>query len=434
MELDRGTDKEGCLMAGHVQDRWFKTERTTDGTAKKIKTSRYGVGFRYRARYVSPDGTEKSRSFPDRQKRQAELWLARVEADMSQGIYIDPRIANTTFREYAERWLATQTTDLNTRNSVTTQIRKHAIPHLGMRPLGSFKPSHIREWLGTLETTLHMSSYRRVIFASVSSIFTAAVDDGLIPKNPCSARTVKSPKKSTSRVVPWLPDRVFAVRAALPPQYRTMVDIGAGCGLRQGEIFGLAVNAVNFSTGWLNITCQVKLISGHLVFAPPKREKERDVPLPDSVASMIRRHLNSSPPTKVTLPWQRPDGDPTTRELLFTRTKGTAIRSSDFNVFAWKPALATAGVIPSPVPGERHQAAREHGMHALRHFYASVLLDAGENIKALSHYLGHSDPGFTLRVYTHLMPSSDGRARTALDRVYEATITTQDGPQTAQNH
>lgn len=48
-------------------------------------------------------------------------------------------------------------------------------------------------------------------------------------------------------------------------------------------------------------------------------------------------------------------------------------------------------------------------MHALRHFYASVLLDAGENVKALSLYLGHSVPGFTLRVYTHLMPSSETR-------------------------
>jgi site-specific recombinase XerD len=54
--------------------------------------------------------------------------------------------------------------------------------------------------------------------------------------------------------------------------------------------------------------------------------------------------------------------------------------------------------------------AREHGMHALRHFYASVLLDAGENIKALSHHLGHNDPGFTVRGYTHFMPSSDARA------------------------
>ncbi len=54
-------------------------------------------------------------------------------------------------------------------------------------------------------------------------------------------------------------------------------------------------------------------------------------------------------------------------------------------------------------------------MHGLRHYYASVLLDAGESIRAVADYLGHSDPGFTLRVYTHLIPSSEDRARQAID-------------------
>ncbi len=57
-------------------------------------------------------------------------------------------------------------------------------------------------------------------------------------------------------------------------------------------------------------------------------------------------------------------------------------------------------------------------MHALRHFYASVLLDAGESIKAVSEYLGHADAAMTLRVYAHLMPSSSERARRALDDVF----------------
>jgi integrase len=57
-------------------------------------------------------------------------------------------------------------------------------------------------------------------------------------------------------------------------------------------------------------------------------------------------------------------------------------------------------------------------MHALRHFYASMLLDAGESIKAVSEYLGHSDPGLTLRVYAHLMPSSTERARKAIAAAY----------------
>jgi len=60
---------------------------------------------------------------------------------------------------------------------------------------------------------------------------------------------------------------------------------------------------------------------------------------------------------------------------------------------------------------------RKNGMRALRHFYASALLDAGESIKALAD-LGHSDAGFTLRTYTHLMPSSEERTRKAIDRAF----------------
>jgi integrase len=67
-------------------------------------------------------------------------------------------------------------------------------------------------------------------------------------------------------------------------------------------------------------------------------------------------------------------------------------------------------------PSREHAAAREHGMHALRHFYVSVLLDSGESIKAPAEYLGHCDPGLTLKVYAHLMPSSRERARKVLGR------------------
>lgn len=66
-----------------------------------------------------------------------------------------------------------------------------------------------------------------------------------------------------------------------------------------------------------------------------------------------------------------------------------------------------------------------------RHFYASVLLDVGENIKALSTYLGHTDPGFTLRVYTHLLPSSEGRSRKVVDSVVQHGGSAPDGPAVA---
>lgn len=78
----------------------------------------------------------------------------------------------------------------------------------------------------------------------------------------------------------------------------------------------------------------------------------------------------------------------------------------------WKPALRAAEVEPT----------RENGMHALRRHYASVLLHAGESIKAVSEYLGHADAGFTLRTYTHLTPESDQRTRNAVDQAFACNM------------
>jgi hypothetical protein len=58
-------------MAGHIQDRWYKVEVGPGGKSRKVKSEHYGSGLGYRARYVGPDGTEKSKSFPDRQRRLA---------------------------------------------------------------------------------------------------------------------------------------------------------------------------------------------------------------------------------------------------------------------------------------------------------------------------------------------------------------------------
>jgi integrase len=150
---------------------------------------------------------------------------------------------------------------------------------------------------------------------------------------------------------------------------------------------------------------QLKLVRGRPVVAPPKTGKARDVPLPDSVRSRVLAHQDEFEPVPVTLPWETLDGKPTTVRLLVTRESWEPVVSNTFNTHVWKPALRRASV----------PATRENGMHVLRHTYASVLLDAGESIRALSLYLGHADPGLTLRVYTHLLPASEDRTRRAID-------------------
>ena len=126
---------------------------------------------------------------------------------------------------------------------------------------------------------------------------------------------------------------------------------------------------------------------------------------------------------RVTLPWEDPvHGEACTVPLVFTTQRGSAVRQQVAADQIWHPALRAAGV----------EVTRVNGMHALRHLYASALLDAGENVKALAEWLGHADPAFTLRVYAHLMPESPQRARRAIDALLN-TLACQDGPQTAQS-
>jgi hypothetical protein len=123
-----------------------------------------GVGHRYRARYIAPDGSEKSKSFPDKRKRKADQWLANIEADMSQGRYIDPAAGWVTFGEYAKKWMAALTIDPVTHESVEIRLRVHALPYLGDRPMASFRPSHLRAWMRELEATGRAASYPAVGF------------------------------------------------------------------------------------------------------------------------------------------------------------------------------------------------------------------------------------------------------------------------------
>jgi integrase len=130
------------------------------------------------------------------------------------------------------------------------------------------------------------------------------------------------------------------------------------------------------------------------------------VPLPADVAAALDTYGQDFEPVELTLPWMHPGGKPVTVRLALVDDKQRALRRTAFNLQVWQPALVRAKIGPTT---------RADGMHALRHLYASVLLDAGESIKALAQYLGHTDPGFTLRVYTHLMPTSHERTRNAID-------------------
>ena len=61
------------------------------------------------------------------------------------------------------------------------------------------------------------------------------------------------------------------------------------------------------------------------------------------------------------------------------------------------------------------------GFHSFRHTCASLLFEAGKNPKQVQEWLGHHDPGYTLRTYVHLLDSGLGDADFLDDAVQVAS-------------
>jgi integrase len=345
---------------------------------------------RYRARYRDETGRELARHF-DR-KTDAQRWLDEVTATMVRGEYVDPRAGRVTFKTYAEDWRKSQVHRPTSALTIGSTLNKHAYPTLGGKPLSAIKPSHIQAWVKALSERL---SPRSVILAHgvVAGVFKAAVRDRLIASNPCDG--TRLPRVPRQQIEPLPTSLVFALAGAVPERYQALVILAAGTGVRQGEAFGLTVDRLDFLRRSLRVDQQLICVPGRAPFlAPPKTTASvRTIPLPQVVVDALAAHIAAYPPG---------DGG-----LVFTTAAGKPIRRGSFGDI-WRAAVKAAGVPPGT------------GMHALRHYYASLLIRHGESVKTVQARLGHASASQTLDTYSHLWPDSDDRTRTAVDSLLSA--------------
>jgi integrase len=223
-----------------------------------------GNGKRWRVRYLDPDGKERSRSF-DR-KADADRFKDTTAADVHRGTYMDPGAGKVTLSRYSADWLEMQTQhQASTRESIEQRLRVHILPVLGGCTLGQLasRPSLVQSWVKGLPAS---GNHAKAIYTTLATVLNAAVADRLIPSNPCHEANVKRtrPKPASRKIVPWTAGQVEAVREALPAPYRALMDLGAGLGLRQGEILGLAVEDVDFLRKVVHVRRQVRIVRTRL--------------------------------------------------------------------------------------------------------------------------------------------------------------------------
>ncbi|GHH68802.1 putative prophage phiRv2 integrase [Streptomyces sulfonofaciens] len=357
------------------------------GRKRRFGAVRQLPSGRFQIRY--PDPVTKQlrngdRTYPT--KRDAEVALSGIEADIDRGRWTDPDAGKVTLGDFIDRWFRERDYAATSRGRNEGVIRLHIRPYLGDLAVAEITTPRVRQWrrdlldAGVGEATV-VKAYQ-ILRAAMNT----AVDDGLIQRNPCrikGAGITKSPERPVLTV-----EEVFAVAGAIEGRYRVLVLLAAFTGLRFGELAALQRRDIDVEGRFVHVRrAQAEPQSGKLeIKAPKSAAGVRTVSFPASLVPEISEHL-------------RIFGADGRTGLLFVGPKGGRLRRNNFHD-SWTAACRRAGV-------------KGVHFHDLRHTGNSLAATGGATTRELMARMGHSTVRAAM-IYQHLV---GGRDREIADHV-----------------
>jgi integrase len=340
---------------------------------------------RWRARFRDVDNKEHAHHAPT--KAAAQRWLDEQTAKLVRGEYVDPRAGRITVETYAAQWLARRTWAPATHDRIDRELRLHILPAFGKRPLTSLRRAHLEEWAKHLSLA---PSSARATFETFSAMLSAAVDDERLARNP--AKGARLARVDAAPFVPLTTEDVLALEHATAEHVRAAVTLAAGTGLRQGELFGLAVDRVDFLRRELRVDQQLWTPPrGAPVLKSPKSANSyRTIALSDIVVDALAAHVAAFGAGE--------------HGLMF-HTEHRPVGRSMASKYLRTPAEA-AGL-------------EGRTWHDLRHFHASMLLSRGVSPAYVAERLGH-DVRTLLATYAHVIRADEDRVRRIVDETLSA--------------
>lgn len=266
----------------------------------------------------------------------------------------------------AERTLKPRSLD-----SLHSILPRLILPALGEHELAAVARRDIKAFL------LGLRQGRATVakcLATLSAIFSAALEDDLVTANPCTSlgKALKLKKKTTGARKALDPAQLSAFLGAAEGVYRVYFATLALAGLRPGEGLGLRWD------DWTGETLTVRRTWAPRIMGTPKSGKERTVQVRPTLVALLAAHREAANGC----PWIFPRRPHATSKPL---TISSAQK-------ACKRILAKAG-LPSHITP-----------HGMRHTFASILLSKGESLQFVQKQLGHSSITLTSDVYGSWLP------------------------------
>lgn len=328
------------------------------------------------------DALGKTRYIYRKTKNEAKKALRQALKDRDDG-YVPP--SKMTVAAMLDEWMDERKNTVSPRTWRVQEsiLRCHVKLHIGSQNLAKLSSKDVHQlYRRMLSDGLSASTV-----GQVHSLLRQAMRDAVRSKyvriNPLD--DVKPPKQSRREKDVLTPEQVKSLLEAVrEDRFECAYYLLAPVGLRIGECLATRFDSLDLHTE--TITIDSTLHNGERM-ATKTPSSRRTLTLPQRALESLERLCSVS------------NG----RGYLFTTSSGKSVEVSNFYKWSWRPALRRAGLPESLTP------------HGLRHGAASLLLNQNVPIPVVSRYLGHANPGITMKIYAHQIDGTSGMAANAID-------------------
>jgi integrase len=225
-----------------------KRSRRSFGKVRKLPSGKF------QASYVGPDQKRHNAPTTFETKGDANTYLSIMEIKIRTSkwdLAVDDQDKSLTVEAYADPWLADRDLKPRTRALYRNLLHRRILPALGSKPLVNLTASDIRGWHA--DQAVSQPTARAHAYALLRTILGSAVDDGLIPVNPCRIRSASQSTRQ-HRIEPATMAQLETIVNNMPERHRLMILLASWCALRFGELTELRRGDFDLSHARVRVT------------------------------------------------------------------------------------------------------------------------------------------------------------------------------------
>ena len=378
---------------------------------------------RYYARYQDENGTSHGDYFF--RLTDARKYLANAEYAVRQkkepaepppvvDVFVpEPELAEEktvmTVNEWFTYWTENIVNDRapNTVRNYHERYKKNIQPVMGTMAIDSVKPMHCKTVLNRMNSSYAASTIRQA-YITMGTMFRSAVDNEVISKHPMNGISYNKPVKAVDdiRFFTLEEQKAFLETVKSTHNYYPFAFV-LETGLRTGELIALTWDCVDLDRRIIMVkkTMEFRYENQYWRAGPPKSKSGyRHVPLSSKAVEILES-------LKAERPFRKES-----EALKTTRLEYTDLRSGNRMSFAMSDLVFINWRTGEPTKNSTYDTflyrmcekagIEPCGMHALRHTFATRMIERGVQPKVLQIILGHSSIKMTMDRYVHVTDDS----------------------------